>query len=68
MAKVGDGDVGDDLLHPVLPEHGSEDGMWTLDAVAQALAPLAAEGSATGFACEDTLALAGETIGFPANS
>ena len=49
-------------------EHGSEDGMWTLDAVAQALAPLAAEGSTTGFACEDTLALAGETIGFPANS
>ncbi|HEX3922037.1 MAG TPA: SDR family NAD(P)-dependent oxidoreductase [Streptosporangiaceae bacterium] len=48
-------------------EHGSEDGMWTLDAVAQALAPLAsADAPSAGFACEDTLALAGETIGFPA--
>ena len=49
-------------------EHGSADGMWTLDAVADALAPLSADGAsdppAAGFACEDTLALAAETIGF----
>jgi NAD(P)-dependent dehydrogenase (short-subunit alcohol dehydrogenase family) len=43
-------------------EHGSPDGMWTLDSVAQALAGLT---STTGFMCEDTLALATETIGFP---
>ena len=48
-------------------EHGSADGMWTLDSVRQALGPMsAAESAAVGFACEDTLALASETIGFPA--
>jgi NAD(P)-dependent dehydrogenase (short-subunit alcohol dehydrogenase family) len=47
-------------------EHGSPDGMWSLDAVASALAPLAAsDPPSPGFACEDTLALATETIGFP---
>jgi NAD(P)-dependent dehydrogenase (short-subunit alcohol dehydrogenase family) len=46
-------------------EHGSADGMWSLDAVASALAPMAASDPPTaGFACEDTLALAAETIGF----
>src|SRR5580692_6934416 len=46
-------------------EHGSEDGMWSLDSVASALAPMAASGTAQpGFASEDTLALAAETIGF----
>jgi NAD(P)-dependent dehydrogenase (short-subunit alcohol dehydrogenase family) len=43
-------------------EHGSPDGMWTLDSVGRALAGLS---STTGFMCEDTLALATETIGFP---
>ncbi len=50
-------------------EHGSPDGMWTLDAVADALGPAfaGAEGEVppVGFACEATLALATETIGFP---
>jgi hypothetical protein len=49
-------------------EHGSADGMWTLDSVARALAPVFAAADpaapAAGFACEDTLALAAETIGF----
>jgi len=50
-------------------EHGSADGMWTLDSVHRALAPLfgdapGAAGGPAGFACEDTLALATETIGF----
>ena len=50
-------------------EHGSADGMWTLDAVHAALgpvfgAPAVADGPAPGFACEDTIALASETIGF----
>jgi NAD(P)-dependent dehydrogenase (short-subunit alcohol dehydrogenase family) len=50
-------------------EHGSADGMWTLESVRHALGPLFAEGTPgtappTGFACEDTLALATETIGF----
>ena len=46
-------------------EHGSADGMWTLESVQRALSPMftGAAGSA-GFACEDTLALATETIGF----
>jgi 3-oxoacyl-[acyl-carrier protein] reductase len=39
------------------------DGMWTLESVGQALAGWS---SGTGFMCEDTLALATETIGFPA--
>jgi NAD(P)-dependent dehydrogenase (short-subunit alcohol dehydrogenase family) len=43
-------------------EHGSPDGMWTLESVGQALAGLS---SGAGFMCEDTLALATETIGFP---
>jgi 3-oxoacyl-[acyl-carrier protein] reductase len=53
-------------------EHGSADGMWTLDTVHAALGPVfgasyedgAADGPAPGFACEDTIALASETIGF----
>lgn len=47
-------------------EHGSADGMWTLDSVAGALGPEFAghDGLGAGFACEDTLALADETIGF----
>jgi 3-oxoacyl-[acyl-carrier protein] reductase len=48
-------------------DHGSADGMWTLDSVRQALGPLFADApapGAAGFACEDTLALATETIGF----
>ncbi len=45
-------------------EHGSQDGMWTLDAVASALAGFATGPSGAGFLCEDTLGLASETIGF----
>jgi NAD(P)-dependent dehydrogenase (short-subunit alcohol dehydrogenase family) len=55
-------------------EHGSADGMWTLDSVHRALGPVfnsAAPGpgasaalAPAGFACEDTLTLASETIGF----
>jgi NAD(P)-dependent dehydrogenase (short-subunit alcohol dehydrogenase family) len=53
-------------------EHGSADGMWTLEAVHRALRPLfghdgagaAAGAPAAGFACEDTLTLATQTIGF----
>jgi NAD(P)-dependent dehydrogenase (short-subunit alcohol dehydrogenase family) len=49
-------------------EHGSADGMWTLDAVRAALSPAFGaspeDGPAPGFACEDTTALASETIGF----
>jgi NAD(P)-dependent dehydrogenase (short-subunit alcohol dehydrogenase family) len=53
-------------------EHGSADGMWTLESVHRALGPLfghdGAQGPAAappaGFACEDTLSLATETIGF----
>jgi NAD(P)-dependent dehydrogenase (short-subunit alcohol dehydrogenase family) len=56
-------------------DHGSADGMWTLDSVQRALAPVfgaePAEGPPggpppAGFACEDTIALAAETIGFDA--
>jgi NAD(P)-dependent dehydrogenase (short-subunit alcohol dehydrogenase family) len=43
-------------------EHGSPDGMWTLESVGRALAGLS---SGAGFMCEDTLGLATETIGFP---
>jgi NAD(P)-dependent dehydrogenase (short-subunit alcohol dehydrogenase family) len=43
-------------------EFGSPDGMWTLESVGRALAGLS---SGAGFMCEDTLALASETIGFP---
>jgi 3-oxoacyl-[acyl-carrier protein] reductase len=50
-------------------EHGSADGMWTLESVHHALGPLFAAGTPgtappAGFACEDTLGLATETIGF----
>jgi NAD(P)-dependent dehydrogenase (short-subunit alcohol dehydrogenase family) len=51
-------------------EHGSADGMWTLDSVSRALGPMAASGAAAGaappvgFACEDTMTLAAEAIGF----
>lgn len=46
-------------------EHGSADGMWTLDAVAAALGPqFSGAGDEAGFLCTDTLELAGETIGF----
>ncbi|HEY2689743.1 MAG TPA: hypothetical protein VGJ50_14960, partial [Streptosporangiaceae bacterium] len=49
-------------------EHGSADGMWTLESVQRALSPMftGTPGSAgsAGFACEDTLALATDTIGF----
>jgi NAD(P)-dependent dehydrogenase (short-subunit alcohol dehydrogenase family) len=57
-------------------DHGSADGMWTLDSVHRALVPVfgaeSAEGPpggppSAGFACEDTLALATETIGFGAS-
>jgi NAD(P)-dependent dehydrogenase (short-subunit alcohol dehydrogenase family) len=48
-------------------DHGSADGMWTLESVQAALGPMFAGPPAdAGFACEDTLALATETIGFPA--
>jgi NAD(P)-dependent dehydrogenase (short-subunit alcohol dehydrogenase family) len=42
------------------------DGMWTLDAVEQAIGPefAGSEGLAPGFACEDTIKLADFTIGF----
>lgn len=51
-------------------EHGSADGMWTLDSVAAALGPAfpGDAGDRAGFACEDTLALADETIGFGGSS
>jgi NAD(P)-dependent dehydrogenase (short-subunit alcohol dehydrogenase family) len=49
-------------------EHGSADGMWSLEAVHDALGPVftaaGADAPAPGFACEDTIALASETIGF----
>ena len=52
-------------------EHGSADGMWTLDSAHRALGPLfpgpddaSSPPPQAGFACEDTLALATETIGF----
>jgi len=51
-------------------EHGSADGMWTLESVRRALGPMSAASpaapGAAGFACEDTLSLASETIGFTA--
>jgi 3-oxoacyl-[acyl-carrier protein] reductase len=48
-------------------ENGSPDGMWTLDAVASALAGFETGASGAGFLSEATLALAGETIGFGAS-
>ncbi len=47
-------------------DHGSADGMWTLDAIAGALAGFETGPADAGFLCEDTLALASETIGFSA--
>jgi NAD(P)-dependent dehydrogenase (short-subunit alcohol dehydrogenase family) len=47
-------------------EHGSPDGLWTLDSVAGALAGFRTGPSAAGFACEQANALATETIGFGA--
>lgn len=50
-------------------EHGSPDGMWTLDSIASALAGFETGPSGAGFLCEDTIALASDTIGFgPAGS
>ncbi len=48
-------------------ENGSADGMWTLDAIASALEGFETGPSGAGFLCEDTLALASETIGFSAS-
>jgi 3-oxoacyl-[acyl-carrier protein] reductase len=48
-------------------DYGSADGMWSLESVERAFEPLfrnTAAGVPAGFACEDTLALATETIGF----
>jgi NAD(P)-dependent dehydrogenase (short-subunit alcohol dehydrogenase family) len=45
-------------------DHGSADGMWTLDSVASALAGFATGPSDAGFACEEANALATETTGF----
>jgi NAD(P)-dependent dehydrogenase (short-subunit alcohol dehydrogenase family) len=45
-------------------DHGSPDGMWTLDAVAGALAGFETGPDGAGFFSGDTLALASETIGF----
>jgi NAD(P)-dependent dehydrogenase (short-subunit alcohol dehydrogenase family) len=48
-------------------DHGSAGGMWTLDSVQRAFKDLfdaTADTASAGFACEDTLALATETIGF----
>ena len=50
-------------------DHGSADGMWTPVSVADAMGPaFTGDGTRAGFACEDTLALAGETIGFGSGS
>jgi NAD(P)-dependent dehydrogenase (short-subunit alcohol dehydrogenase family) len=44
---------------------GTGDGMWTLEAVHQALGPAFGDRApSVGFLCEDTLGLASETIGF----
>jgi NAD(P)-dependent dehydrogenase (short-subunit alcohol dehydrogenase family) len=44
----------------------AQDGMWSLEAVSAALGPAYAssDGMVPGFACEDTLPLADQTIGF----
>jgi NAD(P)-dependent dehydrogenase (short-subunit alcohol dehydrogenase family) len=50
-------------------DHGSADGMWTPESVMAAMeSAFTGDGTAAGFACEDTLALAGETIGFGSDS
>ena len=53
-------------LRTVFRAHDSADGMWTLDSVAAALGPAFPAGGepGAGFACEATLPLATETIGF----
>jgi NAD(P)-dependent dehydrogenase (short-subunit alcohol dehydrogenase family) len=48
-------------------DHGSPDGMWTLDSIAGALAGFETGPSAAGFACEEANALATDTIGFGAS-
>ncbi len=49
-------------------DHGSPDGMWTLESVHAALSrEFAGASPAAGFMSEDTLALASQTIGFPAD-
>jgi len=46
-------------------DHGSLDGMWTNDSIAAALGPaFDGSGDGAGFACEATLPLADQTIGF----
>jgi NAD(P)-dependent dehydrogenase (short-subunit alcohol dehydrogenase family) len=46
-------------------EHGSPDGMWSHDSIATALGPaFDGTGESAGFACEATLPLADQTIGF----
>jgi 3-oxoacyl-[acyl-carrier protein] reductase len=46
-------------------EHGSPDGMWTLDSVASAFGPaFDVFDDGIGFSCDATLPLANETIGF----
>ena len=50
-------------------DHGSADGMWTPESVAAAMGrAFTGDGTGAGFACEDTLALAGDTIGFGSGS
>lgn len=45
-------------------DNGSADGMWTLDSIAKAMEPLFGDSpDGAGFACDETAALAGETIG-----
>jgi 3-oxoacyl-[acyl-carrier protein] reductase len=51
-------------VRAVFRASSSSDGMWTFDAISEALSGLASPGERPGFACEDTLALADETIGF----
>ncbi len=45
-------------------EHGSPDGMWTLDSISDALAGFKTGPADAGFACEEANSLASETIGF----
>jgi 3-oxoacyl-[acyl-carrier protein] reductase len=46
-------------------DHGSPDGMWTFDSIADALGPaFDGTGEAAGFACFETMPLADQTIGF----
>src|SRR5215472_12285721 len=49
-------------------DHGSADGMWSFDSIAAALGPaFDGTGETAGFACEATLPLADQTIGFGAS-